>query len=61
MDVYGVKYVQYQLSHYETMIVKYYVTEVQNCIIAVNGLNYVGYNPVLSNKPYLLKRRRHVC
>ena len=49
VHVYGVKYVDYVLTKKESMVVKYYVTDVHSCVIAANGLNYVGYNSVLSN------------
>ena len=39
------------------MTIKYYVTDVHQPIVAVNGLNVAGYSPVLANKPYLLQSR----
>ena len=60
MRVAGVKYVSYQLTDHHWMTVRYYVADVTVPILAVNGLNFAGYVPVLSQKPYFEQFKNYI-
>ena len=60
MTIYGIKYIDYEITPNYSMIIKYFVCDVQLPIVSVSGMNYAGYSPVMGEKPYILHNRQYV-
>ena len=61
MEVYGVKYVAYQLSQDTAMKVKYYVCDVHAPILSTGGMIRSGYSVILDAKPHIKLFGWHAC
>ena len=61
MRVYGIKFIDYQVSANHWVLVKYYVCDVEQPILSACGLTRNDYTIVMGPLPQLWKSERLIC